>query len=837
MQKKLKKNFFGENIKIKEVNKKMIEKFNETQVRACYKFLQHEKESEIRVIDPTKFKKPESIFVHSEDEFVKECKKRNEKYNIYIGINERSSFGTNKSEVTSVKTIIIDIDAIKKKGFEKDPATEEELKLAEKDCDKILNKIEKVGFPKPVKLHSGNGFQIWIAIPKIEIDNANRNKIEEKLQLFQDTIKDKFQEYSSIDKIGDLPRIIKVWGTLNIKGNNTKERKHRVAKTIGNSKRNEDENTKKRIMDLKQEEFQSIQIEKIENLNEKYIPKPILFILNEYKNKNPDGWMRIVETLSSFFWGIGLEKEKALGQIINWCRKQPYKEKGEEKEVERIVSRIYKNNIMCPNFDKLIKKSQGYPYFGLKEIFINVDIGNDWKNFKNPVSFYKIKLKEDQNKDKGFLFSEFGNFTNFLKVGADFIKKQPLYYDDSKIWWAWNYKNYKWEIIDETDLMNALDKYTLNPSVNSKIKNELLEALKRVGRSNKPLPVKKTWVQFKDILIDIKTGEEFKANPKYFVANPIPWKLNQERFVNTPKMDEIFEEWVGKEYIQTLYEIIAYSLIPDYPIHRLFCFVGEGLNGKSCFLRLLQKFIGADNVTSTELDTLLSSRFEITRLHKKLICIMGETNFAEMNKTSIIKKLTGQDIIGFEYKNKNPFDDVNYAKILIATNNLPSTADKTVGFYRRWLIIDFPNRFSEQKDILKDIPQEEYEILAVKCLKILKDLLEKRAFTKEGSISEREKRYEEKSDPLEKFLKEFANFKDPEGSIPKWEFEKTLNEWLIENRHRKMADKTIVKKMREKGVEDGRVYVDWYEGDNKTKKQVRAWLGIKWGGKYKTGKT
>jgi len=171
---------------------------------------------------------------------------------------------------------------------------------------------------------------------------------------------------------------------------------------------------------------------------------------------------------------------------------------------------------------------------------------------------------------------------------------------------------------------------------------------------------------------------------------------------------------------------------------------------KSKFLQLLTKFIGEDNVTSTELDTLLTSRFEITRLHKKLVCQMGETNFSEINKTSIIKKLTGQDIIGFEYKNKDPFEEINYAKILIATNNLPTTTDKTIGFYRRWMIIDFPNQFNEKKDILKDIPEEEYNALALKCSLILKDLLETRTFTNEGSVEDRMKRYEDHSNPLEK---------------------------------------------------------------------------------------
>jgi len=409
-----------------------------------------------------------------------------------------------------------------------------------------------------------------------------------------------------------------------------------------------------------------------------------------------------------------------------------------------------------------------------------------------------------------------------------FMENQPYFYDKSGMFWLWNYSMKYWEICDDIDILNFIEDETKKDIISSRNRTEILNSLKQNGRKNIPKDIKPTWIQFKDTIVDFSSGEEFKATPKYFVTNPIPWKLHKEKFVNTPVMDRIFEEWVGKDYVQTLYEILAYCLIPSYPIHRLFCMIGGGLNGKSCFFRLLKKFIGDNNVTATELDTLINSRFEITRLHKKLVCIMGETDFAEMSKTSVIKKLTGQDIIGFEYKNKTPFEGENYAKILIATNNLPTTTDKTIGFYRRWLIIDFPNRFSEKKDILSEIPDEEYEALTIKSINLLKDLLSKREFNKEGSIEDRERKYEEKSDPLEKFLKEITDLKNPNSNIPKWEFEKELNSWLIQNRYRKMTDKTIAKKMREKGVDDGRVYVDWCENDNLIKKQIRAWIGIEW---------
>ena len=401
----------------------------------------------------------------------------------------------------------------------------------------------------------------------------------------------------------------------------------------------------------------------------------------------------------------------------------------------------------------------------------------------------------------------------------------PYFYDKNKIWWMWNTERFAWEIVDDTELLIIVKKLCAASTTRANERNEILEAMRQEGREFIPKPIKKTWIQFKDMLIDFKTGEEIKASPEWFVTNPIPYELHKERYVETPAMDKIFEEWVGKDYIKTLYQIIAYSLIPDYPIHRLFCFIGDGLNGKSCFLRLLEKFVGNENVTSTELDTLISSRFEVTKLHKKLVCIMGETNFAEISKTSIIKKLTGQDMMGFEYKNKTPFDDFNYAKIIIATNNLPATTDKTMGFYRRWCIIDFPNRFSEHKDILEEIPEEEYNILAVKSLIVLVDLMKDRKFHNEGTIEQRREKYEAKSNFLEEFINTFIK-EDVDGFITKSDFIKKFLDWCKENRHRQMSETSLGTKMKQMGLESSKKHFNWMNdgrgGD------ARIWLGMVW---------
>lgn len=346
----------------------------------------------------------------------------------------------------------------------------------------------------------------------------------------------------------------------------------------------------------------------------------------------------------------------------------------------------------------------------------------------------------------------YDNFVDYKRMAENFIKVQPIYYDKAKIWWIWDSSLFKWKITDETEILNWLDGYVGRfNTIPLRTKAEILEAFRRIGRLNKPKNIDTQYIQFRNILIDMNNGFESMTNPGYMVLNPIPWDIGKNE--ETPIIDKLFEDWVGEEYSKTLYQIIAYCMLPDYPIHRIFCLVGKGSNGKSTFLKLLAKFLGSENIVSADFHNLLNSRFGTMKLYKKLACIMGEIDFKLLSKTDILKRLTGQDLMHYEMKNKNPFSDYNYAKILLATNTLPVTTDKTIGFYRRWMIIDFSNTFKREKDILNTIPDYEYENLARKSIRILKELLKDYNFHNEGTFNERENKYEGKSNPISIFLK------------------------------------------------------------------------------------
>ena len=387
---------------------------------------------------------------------------------------------------------------------------------------------------------------------------------------------------------------------------------------------------------------------------------------------------------------------------------------------------------------------------------------------------------------------------NYFENVKQYQSKLPFFFDKSQIFWFWNAEESRWQIIDEVDIMNSLDNSLgfYGQTIPKGVKGNYLEAFKRVGRLKMPQDAPKRWIQFRDHAISLRSGNVYKVTHDYFFCNPIPWKIGSS--TDTPTIDKLFSEWVGNHHVPTLHEMIAYCCYPDYPIQTLFCLFGGGRNGKSSFLRLLAKFFGNANICSTDLDVLIDSRFESCKLYKKLVCFMGETNFGVLKKSGLLKRLTGQDMIGFEMKGKMPFDEMNYAKIIIASNSLPSSYDTSEGWFRRWIIIDFPNEFAEGKDIVGSIPDIEFENLAYKVSKLLPAILERGNFTNQGSIEDRKTRYVLASNPLPVFINECCRRYD-EGYVSYRKLYTAYVRFLQKRKRRKVSMKEFGSALEDEG--------------------------------------
>ncbi|HUW43831.1 MAG TPA: hypothetical protein VMV95_02645, partial [Bacillota bacterium] len=69
---------------------------------------------------------------------------------------------------------------------------------------------------------------------------------------------------------------------------------------------------------------------------------------------------------------------------------------------------------------------------------------------------------------------------------------------------------------------------------------------------------------------------------------------------------------------------------------------------------------------------------------------------------------------------------------------------------------------------------------------------------------------------------------DFESYITVKDFEVQFNSFCKSNRQRTLSTTKIKEMMKEKGIEQEKPYVEWWENDKPIKRQVRVWRGIKW---------
>ena len=424
------------------------------------------------------------------------------------------------------------------------------------------------------------------------------------------------------------------------------------------------------------------------------------------------------------------------------------------------------------------------------------------------------------------------------EIAVELYNLNPYFFDKSRRYWFWKKNHY--EEVDEHDIHNFLLSYGLIPkTLKVSEMSRLWLAIKAFGRSKIPKIPPPEWIQFQDIIYDISSDNTFEATPNYFFANPIPWKIGDSE--ETPTIDKYFEQWVGKEKPQLLYELIAYSMYREYKIQKFFILFGRGANGKGEFLKVLHKFLEgclpsnknkSINYVGFRFSQIIGGhKFETSKLYKKLVAVASEISDTLIKDTTLLKQLTGDEKISSEQKFKAPFDFYNYAKIIINANAIPSTHDKTYGFYRRIMIINFPNQFDTTGGLspAAKVPNVEFQNLAKKSLRILKELIDRGKFCCNNSVSSMKILYEKFANPISTFLDEETIRLDGE-SVPLSVLYDYYSKWFME--HKGLYNETWLSQKTFRQTIQNLGYIITYE--NVSQDEARSWgrevgeSGTKW---------
>jgi putative DNA primase/helicase len=237
---------------------------------------------------------------------------------------------------------------------------------------------------------------------------------------------------------------------------------------------------------------------------------------------------------------------------------------------------------------------------------------------------------------------------------------------------------------------------------------------------------------------------------------------------------------------------------------------------------------GSKNVSNVPLSAMLRDVFALSDLENKNVNIDTELSSATIHDTAILKKLTGRQPIRIQRKNQRAYDAPLHAKPFFSGNKVPESDDDSDAYYRRHIILNFPNKFEgERADVKlteKITTEEEMSgIFNVLMAVLRRNVLDDGVFLTEKTIQQRRERYDLMLKPVNYFLSEAV----AEDSIVTDEITK---EDLYQAYYRFCKKKKLAIESKEKfgkkvvslGYLEGRMDIGL--GSNKRK---TSWKGIK----------
>lgn len=323
-------------------------------------------------------------------------------------------------------------------------------------------------------------------------------------------------------------------------------------------------------------------------------------------------------------------------------------------------------------------------------------------------------------------------------------------------------------------------------------------------------------------MFDIDKRVLIPHDPKYRSIRQIP--ITYDPKAECPHIKKFLSDVVSLEDADVLIEFSGYSLIPDTRIQKAVMLYGEGSNGKSIFLRLLITFIGSENVSGVSLQKLETDKFAVANLYGKLLNVYPDLKDQAVYHSDIFKTLVGCDRVDGEKKFKDAFSFYNKARLIFSANKIPAVKNDEFAYFRRWILINFPNIFEEGKNDDKDLfdklttPEELSGYLNL-ALEGLKRVLRHRKYSYTKSIEDVTRLYKENSSTVSAFAEscliastEYTEKSDMYEFYRKWAESKNL---------KPLASNTFGKEFKKLGYTDDRPY------DKVLDKRHSVWENVK----------
>jgi P4 family phage/plasmid primase-like protien len=735
----------------------------------------------------------------------------------------------------------IDIDPLRPSGVS---ATREEKKLSAEVATVLINKLEELGFPGGCLVGgtSGNGYHILVRID-LPNDFASRDLLKRCLAAMQEMVGTGKVEVDP--KVFNSARIVKCYGTVACKGENTPDRPWRWSKLT--------------VVPETVVVCPTEVLEKLAALAPDKNPK------RDLGEKRQGPWT-VENTQEYLDWTTWDNQQKARGQpneVAKWIGPCIKDENHKDSAVILHTDGWWSYGCFhasCEVNDKNFRDywegwlDEKYKYPGHRAPVV----ANSTFEFEDAVQGETpTRANPELNTSpvalpasnvlkvplQAWPLTDSGNMERFVARYGHIFRYCP-----QRDWYSWDTKHWVTDdiglvyrgalatvrkIVDEiplhiagvqeADLVKAIISGVEKWAKTSESRKNL-SAMEFLSRSAKGIAVnfsefdRDPWLFNCDNgTLDLQSGD-FQPQAQSDVITNISPVVYDPKATCPLWLDFLSDVMAGQqEMIGFLQRTAGYSLTGSTVEHCLFLLWGSGRNGKSTFLEVLRHIIGTYG-KSASMATFLEQQYE--GIPNDLAALAGarfvtavETQDSKRLDESKIKQITGGDTVTARFLHKEFFQYRPQFKIWLATNHKPVIRGTDEGIWRRIKLVPFNVYIPDGK---KD--EKLTEKLISEASGILNWLLEGLVDYRRDGLQDPEEvtkatdEYRAEEDWVARFLQS-ETVEDKNGAIPARSFYNRYKNWADDARERTLSERKFAEAM--KNHEHGSVKRNtgsWYEG-------------------------
>jgi putative DNA primase/helicase len=370
-----------------------------------------------------------------------------------------------------------------------------------------------------------------------------------------------------------------------------------------------------------------------------------------------------------------------------------------------------------------------------------------------------------------------------------------------------------WKVIDRDLLQNFFGEAAEEmgiPKVDAmfyQFRNDLLKQFEITAYL--PAPIRKEGlllVNFINGTLEIESGKIQLRSPSSddFLTYQLPFAYDEKalaplfmKYLNEV-LPDVESQKVLQEYMGSLF--VSPKVLK---LEKVLMLYGGGGNGKSVFMEVIAAMLGEENISKYSLESITSpNSYSRAELVNKLLNISTEISGKMDN--ALFKQLASGESVEARHIYGKPFTMDNYAKLMFSANKLPSDTEQTDGFYRRWLVVPFDQKITDDmKDVNlhRKIIDSELGGVFNWVLVGLRRLLVQKDFTKSAVVKRSVEDFRKQADSVALFLEEEGYTPDLNDWKPLKDLYNAYKLFCVDNGYKVCSNNTLSQRLRILGYE------------------------------------